>query len=65
VDYRRVAVPLVWVVYPDSRIIRVHRVGTQSIDELRDGDLLTGDALLPGFEAKVTELMPSKVDDPA
>jgi hypothetical protein len=28
------------------------------IDELHDGDLLYGDAVLPGFAVNVTELLP-------
>ncbi len=55
-DYRLAAIPLVWVVNPISRVLRVHRPG-KPIDELRDGDLLTGDTILPGFSVSITDLL--------
>jgi Uma2 family endonuclease len=55
-DYRLAAIPLVWVVNPINRVIRVHRPG-KPIDELRDGDLLTGDTILPGFAVSITDLL--------
>ena len=58
-DYRAAGIPLVWVVNPVARIIRVHRPD-QPIYELRDRDVLGGDAVLPGFSAAVTALLPAQ-----
>ena len=55
-DYRLAEIPVVWVVNPVSRVIRVHRPG-KPIDELRDGQTITGDAVLPGFSIAITELL--------
>ena len=55
-EYRSVGFPLVWTINPDGRLVRVHRPG-QPIVELRDGDVLTADPLLPGFAVPVADLM--------
>lgn len=59
-DYRLAGFPLTWVVYPDARIIRIHRP-RQPVDELFDGDTLTAAAILPGFAAGVTDLLSNAV----
>lgn len=54
-DYIRAGVELVWVVVPSTRSVHVWRAdGTRSV--LRDGERLTGEAVLPGFEVDVTNL---------
>lgn len=57
-DYQSAGIPLVWVVNPEARVIRVHRPG-KPIDELHDGDVLNAQPVLPGFLAKVTDLLPA------
>ena len=57
-DYRSAGIPLVWVVVPDVRMVRVHRLGG-SITEVRDGDDLNGDPVLPGFSVPVAKLFPA------
>ena len=57
-DYRSAGFPLVWVVNPDSRLVRVHVPG-RPVAELRAGDTLTCDPLLPGFAVTVGELIPA------
>jgi Uma2 family endonuclease len=57
-DYKSARIPLIWVVNPKARHIRVHRPG-KPIDELHDGDTLSGDAILPGFAVNVTDLLPA------
>ncbi len=57
-DYRAAGFPLVWVVNPDSRLVRVHVPG-RAVDEFRAGDTLTCDPLLPGFAVPVAGLMPA------
>jgi Uma2 family endonuclease len=58
-DYRSAGVKLVWVVNPNSRTIRIHRPD-HSVTELVDSDTLTGETVLPGFSAKVSDLLPPK-----
>lgn len=49
--------PLVWVVYPDLRIVDVHTArGSFTLDE---GDTLTGGDILPGLEIPVPDIFPS------
>lgn len=56
-DYRSVSVPLIWVVYPNLRVVDVHTLG-QPIVRLTDSDELTGDPVLPGFRVRVADLFP-------
>lgn len=56
-DYRSASIPVVWVINPVARVIRVHSARGPSI-ELVDGDVLTGEPVLPGFSVNVTELFP-------
>ncbi len=56
-DYRSAGFPLVWVVNPDSRLVRVHVPG-RPVEERRANDTLTCDPLLPGFAVPVDALMP-------
>ena len=57
VDYRSAGVKLVWVVDPKWKIIRIHRPDG-SVSELFEGDMLTGEPILPGFKVAVSALMP-------
>ncbi len=52
-------VKLVWVVNPDARNIRIHRPD-HSVTELIGSDTITGESVLPGFSAKVADLLPAK-----
>ncbi len=56
-DYRSAGIPLVWVVIPDVRLVRVHRLGGP-ITEVRPGDILGGEPVLPGFAVAVADLFP-------
>jgi Uma2 family endonuclease len=54
-DYIRAGVDLVWVIVPSTRSVHVWRSdGSRAV--LRDGQTLTGEGTLPGFEVGVTEL---------
>ena len=53
--YRSVAVPLVWVVIPAVRLVRVFPRGGPNL-ELVAGDTLTGGDVLPGFSVPVADL---------
>lgn len=59
-DYIRAGVPLVWVVFPESRTVEVRRTGSSTIQVLGEGDVLSGDDVLPGFSVAVTELFPAE-----
>ena len=57
-DYRSAGFPLVWVINPDSRLMRVHVPGWPVV-ELRAGGTLACEPLLPGFAVAVDSLMPA------
>lgn len=50
-------VRLVWVVYPETRSVRVHRVD-RSIAGLLADEELTGEDVAPGFRRRVGDLFP-------
>jgi Uma2 family endonuclease len=54
-DYRDAAIPLVWVVYPPSRRVRILRLEGPST-EIGPDDELTGEDVLPGFRCRVADL---------
>ena len=56
-DYRSAAVKLTWVVNPEQRTVRIHRLD-HTITELHEADTLTGESALPGFSIRVKELFP-------
>jgi Uma2 family endonuclease len=57
-EYLRVGVRLVWVINPESRLVRVHRLDG-SVTSLRAQDELGGEDVLPGFRCRVNDLFPS------
>jgi Uma2 family endonuclease len=57
-DYRAAGIKLVWVINPKARVVRVHRPD-HSVSQLEEGDTLSGELVLPGFSARVSELLPS------
>jgi Uma2 family endonuclease len=58
-DYRAVEVPLVWVIYPELRKVKVlRRDGSSS--ELRGDDELSGEDVIPGFRCPVREILPKR-----
>jgi Uma2 family endonuclease len=48
-------VPLIWWVFPDQRIVRVHRLG-KPVEDLDEGDVLDGEEILPGFQLPVADI---------
>jgi Uma2 family endonuclease len=58
-DYVRVGVPLVWVLYPTTRSLRVLRKD-RTATQLFEGDELHGEDVLPGFTCPVVSLFPQK-----
>lgn len=63
-DYRRVEVPLIWVIYPETRMARVFRPG-RPIVELGEDDELSGEDVLPGFRCPLREILPRREPDAA
>jgi Uma2 family endonuclease len=57
VDYRAAEIPLIWIINPHARYVRIFRP-RQRIEELNDTDQLTGDGVIPGFVSPVSELFP-------
>jgi Uma2 family endonuclease len=53
--YRLAGVPLIWWVDPHHRTVAVYRHGVL-VAELRDGDVLSGEDVLPGFTLSVSQI---------
>ena len=58
-DALEAAVPLVWVVNPTGRTIRVYRAG-MTTKLFRCGDLMENEPLPPGFRLVVGEVIPER-----
>jgi Uma2 family endonuclease len=56
-DFRRVGVPLIWVISPDHRTVTVYCDGRED-GERTAADELVGDPVLPGFRLPVADLFP-------
>ena len=52
---------MVWLVYPETRSLELHRAG-ESAQTLSGGDVLEGGATLPGFRVSVDEVFPPPVN---
>jgi Uma2 family endonuclease len=59
-EYLSVGVPLIWVIDPERRTVRIHRADG-SIGWLRENDKLSGEDVLIGFSCPVSELFPTSV----
>jgi len=56
-EYLGCGVPLVWVVDPERRTVRVHRTAKDAIEYAGD-EVLTAEPVLPGFSCRVSEFFP-------
>ena len=57
-EYLSAGVPLVWVVYPPTRTVRVHRQKASpfgTVSDLMDADTLDGNPVLPDFSCQVRD----------
>lgn len=57
-DYESAGVPLVWVIYPRSRRVEIHRPAHSPlgrIARLGESDTISGEDVLPGFSCRVGE----------
>jgi Uma2 family endonuclease len=58
-DWLSAGVTMVWVVYPSTRTLRVHRPRSSPlgrVSDLTDADTLVGEDVLPGFTCLVREI---------
>ena len=55
--FRRAGVPLLWIVSPSARTVRVLRADGSSAT-LREGDQLSGEDIIPGFVCLVSSIFP-------
>ena len=51
----RYGVPVVWVVYPDTRTVEIHQ-SDGSVATLDEDDALDGGLILPGFTCSVRDI---------
>lgn len=58
-DFLRVGVPLIWVIYPNTRCVRVLRKGGSESVRFED-DELSGGEVLPRFSCRVSALLTRK-----
>ncbi len=57
-EYMKVGIPLVWVVNPQTRAVRVHRPRSSplgSVSELSDSDVISGEEILTDFSCAVSK----------
>lgn len=60
-EYKKAGVPLIWVVHPDARAVRVHRprrATAGAVSDLGEEDAISGEDVLPGFSCPVKDLFP-------
>jgi Uma2 family endonuclease len=56
-QYLSVNIPLIWVVYPPTRIVRIFRPGATPLGDsfaLKQTDTITGEEVIPGFACPVS-----------
>jgi Uma2 family endonuclease len=58
-DFQKVAIPLVWVIYPRRRKAIVYRPGKPPV-VLREDDELSGEDVIPGFRCPLREILPPR-----
>ncbi len=54
-EYLNAGVRLIWVVYPETRAVNIFRPGGQD-SRLTEGETLSGEDIVPGFELPVAEI---------
>ena len=57
-EYLETGCSLVWIVDPKKRTVAIHRVPMQAPEILGPEDTITGERVLPGFAAKVSDFFP-------
>ena len=59
-DYLKYGTRLVWIIDPQTRVIRVYTPDDTGGSVLHDGDTLTGDPVLPGWSLAVKTVLDGK-----
>lgn len=59
-EYLRNGFPLVWIVYPNTRTVSIHRADG-SVSLLHEADEISGEAALPEFKCRVSEFFSKPV----
>jgi Uma2 family endonuclease len=57
-EWLAAGVPLVWVVYPGTRTVRIHRPRSSplgAVSDLTEADAISGEEVIPGFSCPVSE----------
>jgi Uma2 family endonuclease len=54
-EYLSVEVPLIWIIYPETRTAHVHRLNGQPSD-LHGSDEFDGEDVIPGFRVRLDQL---------
>jgi Uma2 family endonuclease len=62
-DYRKVGVPLIWVINPKSRRVRVLR-SDGSVSHLHENQELSGEDVILGFRCPIREILPRHEPSP-
>lgn len=57
-EYQEAGVKLVWVIYPDQRVVMVYHLDGR-VEKLTTPGVLTGGDVLPGFTLALTRLFPA------
>ncbi len=63
VEYLDAGVPLIWVIDPEQRTVRIHR-RDGSVSWLREKDELSGEDIMPEFRCPVAAIFPKKRPEP-
>ena len=63
-EYFRAGVRLIWVVYPETRTVSVHRADDTGLTLVEDRNL-DGEDVLPGFAVRVGDLFPPGAPAPS
>ena len=58
-DYRKVNVPLIWVIYPESRTVDV-LPRRRLVRLVFEDDELSGEEVIPGFRCPLREILPPR-----
>ncbi len=56
-DYKKARVPLIWVIYPKTRMARIFRLVGPTEDVAEDGEL-SGEDIIPGFRCPLRDILP-------